>query len=142
MRKQLLVIGTVTLLICIGFSGCINTKKELTSANVILKNVEFMPSAPVENESIVFTTWLENTGDLNETCKLNLKGMDRNNSNYTTQSNSFTINGHSQTNVTISTAENMIDEGWQAFDIGIVGPQTNYTFKLLETTEIVIEPKP
>jgi cellobiose-specific phosphotransferase system component IIB len=139
-KKQLVIIGIIAQLVTVGFSGCTETKEELTPANIILKDVTFEPSAPVENETIVFTVWLENTGDQDETSIIKLNGIDRNKANYTTQSNPFTINGHSQKNVTVSIEGNIIDEGWQSFDIGIVGPQTNYIFKLLQTIEIVIEP--
>jgi hypothetical protein len=141
MKKQLSVIGIVTLLICIGFSGCTDTKKEeLKPANVILKNVTYSPKKPVENKTIIFTVALENTGDENDTSIIQLKGTSRDAGSFTTSSNSFTINGHSQKNVTVSTAKNIINEGAQSFEIGIVGPQTNYVFKSLQTLDIDIEP--
>jgi hypothetical protein len=131
MRKQLLVIGIVTLLICIGYSGCTDTKnEELTPANIIIKNITYSPSNPATNEEITFTITLENTGDRDDLSVITLNGKDRDTGNFTIQSGSFIIDGHSQKNVTISTAEHIINEGMQSFEIGITGNQTIRTINI------------
>jgi hypothetical protein len=130
MKKQLVIIGIVVLLVTVGFSGCTDTKKELTPANIILKNVTYSPSKPVTNEEITFTITLENKGDRDDFRVITLNGKDRYTGNFTLQSGSFIIDGHSQKNVTISTAEHIINEGMQSFEIGIIGNQTIRTINI------------
>jgi Tfp pilus assembly protein FimT len=130
MKKQLVIIGIVALLVTVGFSGCTDTKKELTPANIILKNVTYSPSKPVTNEEIIFTITLENKGDRDDFRVITLNGTDRYTGNFTLRSGSFIIDGHSQKNVTISTAEHIINEGIQSFEIGINGNQPIRTINI------------
>ena len=68
-------------LLLLGLVDVPKPKRNLPPANIILKDVTFEPSAPVENETIVFTVWLENTGDQEETSIIKLNGIDRNKAN-------------------------------------------------------------
>jgi uncharacterized repeat protein (TIGR01451 family) len=130
-RKQLLVMGIIILLICIGYSGCTDTKnEELTPANIIIKNISYSPSNPVTNEEITFTITLENTGDKDDFSVITLSGKDIVTGNFTIQSGSFIIDGHSQKNVTVSTFEHILNEGMQSFEIGITGNQTIRTINI------------
>jgi hypothetical protein len=130
MKKQLVTIGIIASLVSVGLSGCTDTKKELTPANIILKNVTYSPNNPVINDEITFTITLENTGDKDDFSVVTLKGKDRYTGNFTIRSGSFIIDGHSQKNVTISTAEHIINEGMQSFEIGITGNQTTRTINI------------
>jgi hypothetical protein len=134
MKKQLVIIGIVAILVSVGLSGCTDTKKEPTPANIIIKNVTYSPSNPVTNEEITFAITLENTGDRDDFQVITLNGKDRYTGNFTIRSDSFIIDRHSQKNVTISTAEHIINEGMQSFEIGITGNQT------IRTINIEIQP--
>ncbi len=130
MKKQLAIIGIVAIFVAVELSGCTDTKKELTPANIILKNVTYSPSNPVTNDEITFTITLENTGDRDDFQVITLNGKDLYSGNFTIRSDSFIIDGHSQKNVTISTAEHIINEGMQSFEIGITGNQTIRTINI------------
>jgi len=142
MRKQLLVIEIVTLLICIGCSGCTDTKKEeLSPANVILKNVVYSPLNPVEKENIIFTITLENTGDTNASSNsITLSGFDGDTFLYSSQSSSFIVNAHSEKIVTVSTGKDKTDEGMKSFKMTMWSSTQGYNSILPQTLNINVQP--
>jgi hypothetical protein len=133
MNKQLVIIGIVAILITVGLSGC-EKQNTITPANIIIKNITYSPSDPVSNEKINFTITLENSGERDVFSVISLNGKNRVSGNFTIRSQSFLIGGHSQKNVTLSTGENLINEGMQSFEIGITGNQT------VRTINIYVEP--
>lgn len=130
MKKQSAVIGIIFIIIIIELSGCTDTKNELTPAHIILKNITFSPGNPIATDKIIFTITLENTGDRDDFRVLTLNGVDRYTGNFTIHSDSFIIDGHSQKNVTISTADHILKEGMQSFKVGITGNQTIRTINI------------
>jgi hypothetical protein len=91
----------------------------LTEPKMVLKSVTYSPRNPVEKENINFTLILENTGDDRTPVMalgLNWTHRDGNRSS-NWRNNLFSLEGHSQNNITLSTGVNKTDDGMQSFKI-------------------------
>jgi hypothetical protein len=132
------------LLLAVGFSGCTESEKKLlTPANIVLRNVTFSPSHPVDNEDIVFTVQLENTGDNATAIALGLNWTAENGQYRDPWSNINELEGHSQQNITLSTGTGtrgeINGEGNQSFKIVYHDYQQSKDITL-KIVDIEIEP--
>lgn len=89
----------------------------LTEPNIVFKDVAFSPSNPVEKDNILFNVIIENTGDKNTSIVLGLNFTHRDSFRLYEQGDKFTLEGHSQKNVTLFTGKNTTDEGILSFGI-------------------------
>ena len=147
MKKQSLIIAIIIILICVVYSGCTETKNEITPANTILKSVSYLPINPVENENFTFFITLYNSGDTNDSVIIHICCKNDLTLDYSIRSSAFQVNAHSEKTISMKTNENVlstgkINEGLQTFSITMFGYETNDRFIEIGTVDIYIQPSP
>lgn len=115
----------------------------LSESKMVLKNVTYTPSNPVEKEYINFTLILENTGDnVTPVMAFGLNWTHRDgNISSSWRNNLFSLEGHSLNNITLSTGINNTDEGIQSFKIVYYDFQREEEITI-KKVDINIEPLP